>query len=388
MNRRFRPGLPTLSVAGAVAQAPQPLAGTHWPIQSGFLGPDGSLWHWGQDDYGILGTNDSCHRVPRRLDVVGDWKVVGCEGDQFVGLRRDGSVWGWNGSLRGHHRVAQLPSRVPEQIAPGTNWSQVCSGSSRFFLLREDGVLFGLGDNRHGALGDGTLQQRSTVVAVTPGHRWRTVAAGAWTAAGIRTDGTLWGWGEPLGSVPVQIGGATNWVEVQAAGYLHTARNAAGEVVVWGANANHVAAGATTSPLDRLTVLPDSGRWQTVWPCDIAMLARDTNGLYWCWGLGLHVPGNSPKDALLPRPLTVPAAITAVWPLSADTLAGWSPDGRLWTQGTILGAECDVPPSELRKMKLARWLLKAGLRVPRLADWAEIQTHSAEFIPVARFRSR
>ncbi|MBL9172307.1 MAG: hypothetical protein JNL10_02130, partial [Verrucomicrobiales bacterium] len=268
-------GVPRLRMPGVPVAPPSLVSGAFPFTGLAWLAADGSLWHLGEDRHGIFGTNDSCSRIPRRLGEIHDWKSMAVSGDQWIGIRRDGSVWGWNASTRGHARSVQLPSLLPQRLVPGTNWVQsISSGVGTFYLLSADGSLWAAGDNREGALGDGTTLPRSNFVAVTTALRWRTVAAGAWTAAAIATNGTLWVWGGDATPQPTQVGSASNWIQVLGHNYLFTAQNSDGDWAIWGGNAKVVLPGAPEFPRAPLTFLPNSHRWSSVIPTGISLVTQ------------------------------------------------------------------------------------------------------------------
>ena len=310
-------------------------------------------------------------------------------GDQWIGIRRDGSVWGWNASLRGHARSVQLPSLLPQRLVPGTNWVQsVSSGVGTFYLLSADGSLWAAGDNRQGALGDGTTLARSNFVAVTTAHRWRTVAAGAWSVAAIATNGTLWEWGNGRLIPPTQVGSDSNWVQVLGHDYLFTAQNTEGNWAVWGGNAAHVIPGAPGVPSGSSRFLPDSHRWDSVIPTGISLVTRSREGDFEYRGIGFAELNAKPSEGPnTPRPIHLPNGVHEIHPVhdSPGTILAWSPDGTLWIWGENPGTSCQRTPAE----RLRRWIVsklnRLGIDFPALRKWGDPPTRTAVFTPVARF---
>ena len=310
-------------------------------------------------------------------------------GDQWIGIRRDGSVWGWNASLRGHARSVQLPSLLPQRLVPGTNWVQsVSSGVGTFYLLSADGSLWAAGDNRQGALGDGTTLARSNFLTVMTAHRWSAVAAGAWSAAAIATNGTLWVWGSAGHLLPTQVGTASNWVQVLGRDYLFTAQNSDGDWVVWDLNANLFIPGAPEFPKEPLTILPNSRRWSAVIPSGISLVTRDREGKYNYQGIGFAelnvIPAEGPNT---PHPIQLPNDVLEIHSAgdSPGTLLAWSPDGTLWIWGENPGALCPMTTVERLRLWIVNNLSRLGIHHPGLRIWGDPPTRTTRFIPIARF---
>ena len=184
---------------------------------------DGTLWTWGNNFWGQLGspnisTKESCPTPTQVLDKV---TAVSC-GDYFTAaIRTDGSLWMW-GSGGFDVMAGKGPVNWGDQTTPikvMDNVSAVSCGQNHVAAIKTDGSLWMWGKNWYGEIGNDIsefmeetcptpVQVLDDVIAVSCGND-HTVA--------ITSDGTLWGWGNPdygqLGN-----GGAGNvtierWVE-------------------------------------------------------------------------------------------------------------------------------------------------------------------------------
>ena len=94
---------------------------------------DGTLWTWGQNNYGQLGTNDLVHRSsPVQVGAATTWSLVSAGSYSIAAIKTDGTLWSWglnnyNGQL-GTNDTANRSS--PVQVGSGTTWSQVSAGNS------------------------------------------------------------------------------------------------------------------------------------------------------------------------------------------------------------------------------------------------------------------
>ena len=214
--------------------------GTNWKQVSGgssftaAIKTDGTLWTWGRNYAGQLGTNTTTHRSTPGTTFAGgtNWKQVSCGYHHTAAIKTDGTLWTW-----GYNIFGQVGNNVefgPDVITPvttfagGTNWKQVACGDYHNAAIKTNGTLWTWGLNSNGQIGDNTSTQRNTpVTTFAGGTNWKHVSdgGGEYTAA-IKTDGTLWTWGYNnnglLGdnttirrSTPITtFAGGTNWKQV------------------------------------------------------------------------------------------------------------------------------------------------------------------------------
>ena len=196
---------------------------------------NGTLWGVGWRFGGLLGQNENVNAyVSSPIQIPGNtWKSVGVLGQSRLATKTDGTLWGWGsngGGELGTNDTVKYSS--PAQI-PGTTWNKVSSGNYTVTATKTDGTLWVWGNNSQGALGLNDVTQRSSPTQV-PGTNWSEPMAqlsydgGGQIAGGVKTDGTMWVWGQnergELGqnsispgntgySSPVQIPGTTwTWI--------------------------------------------------------------------------------------------------------------------------------------------------------------------------------
>jgi alpha-tubulin suppressor-like RCC1 family protein len=228
----------------------QPAAGYY---HSAVIKTDGTLWMWGYNFDGELGTNDRTNRSSMIQTVSGgnSWKDVHCGLYHTISVKTDGSLWLWGLNTDGQlgDNSSSNKSSPVQTISAGTTWVDSGSGSFHSCAIKNDGSLWLWGNNTYGQLGDNTVTKKSSPVqTVSAGTLWKQVSCGYWHTAAVKLDGSLWLWGRnnqgQLGdntttnrSSPVQtISGGTNWKSV-ACGALHTiAIKTDGSLWCWGWN--------------------------------------------------------------------------------------------------------------------------------------------------------
>ena len=225
---------------------------------------DGTLWMWGNNSDGQLGTNNIVHRSSpvQTISNAETWKSVSCGGLHTAAIKDDGTLWSWgsnyNGQL-GKNNTTDVSSPV-QTVAGGSNWKSVTCGYAFTAGIKDDGTLWMWGLNSDGQLGDNTVVKKSSPVqTVAGGNNWFQVACGYSYTAALKTDGTLYLWGSnydgQLGtnnttavSSPVQtVAGGNNWKAADC-GSSHTiALDCDGNIWSWGNNNNGQLGDSTTN---------------------------------------------------------------------------------------------------------------------------------------------
>ncbi len=160
------------------------------------LAGDSSLWCWGSNIDGALGTGDFKDRcTPVR--VAGDWRALGVGGFHSCAIREDDTVQCWGGNQHGQlgrgFVGAGDMNAVPATVEG--SFKSVASGASHSCGIDEGDALRCWGHNDHSQLGvDGATDSPSPTV-VFEGTTWRKVALGVAHSCGIRSSGAVYCWG-------------------------------------------------------------------------------------------------------------------------------------------------------------------------------------------------
>jgi len=249
---------------------------------------DGSLWIWGANDNGQLGINDG--NVPRLTPVTtfaggNTWKSISCGDFYTAAIKTDGSLWVWGYNDRGKLGTNDENNRSTPvtTFAGGNDWKQVSCGEGHTSAIKTDGTLWIWGNQSQGELGinvGGPFQGRKTpVTTFTGGTTWKQVTCGSQFTAAIKTDGSLWTWGlngdGQLGtnnnisrSTPVTtFAGGNNWKQVSCGGAVSIAAiKTDGTLWTWGNNTFYGELGINDT-IDRstpVTTFAGGNNWKQV----------------------------------------------------------------------------------------------------------------------------
>ena len=301
------------------------------------LKSDGTVWTWGANGTGKLGIGDT--NLPRMdvpVEVHGPGNigflnsvkaVMGCE-THNVALKSDGTLWAWGLNSFGQLGTGNTNnSSTPVQTGLGATpplTSVVKLGGRPYFTLavKSDGTVWAWGMNRYGQMGNGTVNplsgpQVTVPVLVSnslPGEPINNplqVTCGYQFGAALSTKGTVWTWGSgghgELGQgassttsyYPAQVPGLTNIISISAGWFHILAVKSDGTVWAWGNNSNGELGDGT--PVNRFNpvqvlkvtnIVAASGG-------DSHSSALASDGTIWKWGLNdLGELGNGTTNAI------------------------------------------------------------------------------------------
>jgi len=285
------------------------LGGTNWKsVASGIrhtvaLKTDGSLWTWGDNDFGQLGVNTTTRRTTPVTTLLGgtNWKSVASGTFYTVAIKTDGTLWTWGRNSLGELGVNNTTDRSTPvtTLLGGNNWKSVDCGDQHTAAIKTDGTLWTWGDNSFGQLGVNNSINRSTpVTTLLGGNNWKSVSGGNFHTTSIKTDGTLWTWGDnsngQLGvndttrrSTPVTtLLGGTNWKSVASGSNHTTALKTDGTLWSWGLNNfGQLGVNDTTNRNTPVTTLLGGTNWKSVVGGGNRTVALKTDGTLWTWGV-------------------------------------------------------------------------------------------------------
>ena len=161
---------------------------------------DGSLWMWGSNLYGELGTDHkkdqnnrigwACRKEP--TFVMEDVADVACGAYHTLILKTDGTLWACGNNESGQLGIEDTDNQaVPVRVM--TDVAAISAGRAFSAVIKTDGTLWTWGENQYGQLGTGDTRSRQEPTQVMTDVAQ--VSLGADQTFAVKNDGTLWGWG-------------------------------------------------------------------------------------------------------------------------------------------------------------------------------------------------
>jgi alpha-tubulin suppressor-like RCC1 family protein len=231
---------------------------TFCQISAGFyhsLGLDlrGKAWGWGANNYGQLGDNtvlDQCTRIA----VLGTNKTF-CQisaGNHSLGLDFRGKLWSWGYNYYGQLGDNSTFNKSTPFAILGTNktFCQISASSNTSLGIDLRGKLWGWGYNNHGQLGDNSTARKYTPVAILGINKtFCQIFASSYNSSGLDCHGKLWCWGYnysgQLGDntiidkyTPVAVYGNKTFCQISGGYSYSLGLDFRGKVWSWGTNVN------------------------------------------------------------------------------------------------------------------------------------------------------
>ncbi|MFZ2958649.1 MAG: kelch repeat-containing protein [Candidatus Ozemobacteraceae bacterium] len=314
---------------------------------------DGTVYAWGENNYGQLGDGSSINRLaPVLVSGLTNVKAIAGSilGYHTAALKWDGNVWAWGRNDKGQLGDGTTTDRpTPVKVSGLDNVSALGCGSNFTMTLKKSTQVAACGYNGSGQLGDGTTIDRKTLTQVkdSSGSVFAGVMALAWGTyhtIALKIDGTVWGWGNNVGqlgdgtaisrSSPVKVVGLTN-VTAVGAGVLHSlAVKNDGTAWAWGINnKGQLGDGTTTQRNSPVQVSGLTGVTAVVGGNTYSMAVKN-DGTVWAWGINTNgqLGDGTTTDRYTPVQVVGLTGVKAVAAKENHSLA-LKYDGTVWAWG-------------------------------------------------------
>lgn len=294
--------------AGDLVTVPSPVDdGSEWLMvaagheHSVGVQKDGSLWAWGSNDCGQLGSGTTnMIAKPTRIGIASDWLTVAAGYGHTLGLKRDGSLWAWGRNYSGQLGDGTSENRLtPKRIGDDSDWATIAVGSSHSLAIKRSGSLWAWGANYVGQVGDGTTENRSTPTRIGGDNDWASVVGGGGHTAAVKRNGGVWVCGAAIfGQLgngvktasywdpPVRLGSEVGWTAVaswESADHI-VALMQDGSMWAWGWNV-YGQLGDGTKATRRVPTRVDTGTdWRAIAVGQAHSSALKADHSLWTWG--------------------------------------------------------------------------------------------------------
>jgi alpha-tubulin suppressor-like RCC1 family protein len=312
---------------------------------------DGTLWGWGVNTYGQVGTlNTVTQLYPRQIDFNNSWTSIAAGNDFSAGITSTSRLlyrWGYYSS----NEVAAPYRSAPVQIDNNT-FSKVSIVNTTAFAITTGGALYGWGkittdDNFY-------FNQIIATIPWASGIGYKDVNAGDSFVHAVKNDYTLWttganGFGQ-LGvndtvtrSSAVQIGSGYSWTllgggfnpAIQAGSLFVTGNNATGQLGLTDlvSRSSPTQVSATNQPLFAYPNRLGISAWSNVSAGGSHSMAIRNDSTLWGWGYNLNGQIGDSTGVNKSSPVLVGTSSWIQVSAGKDHTAGIKLDNTLWSWG-------------------------------------------------------
>ncbi|WP_164002840.1 MopE-related protein [Pyxidicoccus caerfyrddinensis] len=243
-----------------------------------FLRKDGTVWAWGQNVAGQVGTGSASSTPvsqPTQVNGLPAIKALAAGIAHSLALDVSGNVWAWGQNASGQAGLGSAGGTVlvPTKVTALSGIQAIAANGNFSLALGTDGRLWAWGQNASGQVGTGaTSASVSTPAVVTALPTIRSMAAGVNHVLALDAEGRVWGWGlntsAQVGTgatsttvlTPVQVAGLPRATAVAAgAGHSLIVDEQFGNVWAWGQNTFGQVGTGSASSTPVLAPTPVSG---------------------------------------------------------------------------------------------------------------------------------
>lgn len=200
------------------------------------LKSDGTVWGWGDNQQGELGTGSITYSENTPVQAIGltgiiDISAGGSNSESSYALKNDGTVWAWGGNEYGQFGNGStcgapfcgLPT--PTQILGLTGVVEIASGYQHTVILKNDGTVWASGDTF--GVNFKQIPGLNNVVAI---------AAGNGSSMVLKSDGSVLNFSNSANPTASVISGLSNIksIEFTEGGTVAFATANTGTVYLWG----------------------------------------------------------------------------------------------------------------------------------------------------------
>ncbi len=168
------------------------------------LRSDGTVWAWGSNGYGQLGSAGGGSFNPVQVEGLKEVVAIASGMYHALALKNDGTVWAWGMNYYGQLGIGGTADAfMPVQVTALSDVVAIAAGQDHSLALKSDGTVWSWGYNARGQLGyDTTATVRNNSeepVRIIELAYIKAIAAGHNHSLALKNDGTVWTWGGNVG---------------------------------------------------------------------------------------------------------------------------------------------------------------------------------------------
>jgi len=281
---------------------------------------NGTLFGWGNNDAGQMGIGNTSAGgilppyLPTQIWSDNNWKLAAAGQHNSYAIKYDGTLWAWGDNQYGQLGKGNFNSTIqnytPKKVGTNNDWKYVSAGYFHVIAIKNNGTLWAWGRNNNGQLGDGTTTNRNVPIQIGTDNDWVSVKGGGLHSLALKSNGSLWAWGSnnvgQLGEIsfntyiPFQVGIDYDWKQITCGDYHSGAVKQNGTLWMWGYNNSGQLGTGTITNEDFPVQIGTDNDWKDVSAGYGFTNAIKLNGTIWCFGDNLNGAFiNNPNNPIL-----------------------------------------------------------------------------------------
>jgi alpha-tubulin suppressor-like RCC1 family protein len=100
------------------------------------------------------------------------WQSISSGDNHSIAIKTNGTLWSWGSNGFGSLGTGVPNSYTPLQIGTDRDWKFISAGLLQNLAIKNDGTLWGWGYNGKGQLGDGTNVNRTSPIRIGSDSDW------------------------------------------------------------------------------------------------------------------------------------------------------------------------------------------------------------------------
>jgi len=211
---------------------------------------DGTVFTWGRNAFGQLGNGTGYKKtsIITQVSGVSNIKAVAVGKRHTLALKSDGTVWAWGNNEEGQlgtNPGSREDTGIASQIKGFTGAIAISAGEYHSAALMDDGTVWIWGSNEYGQLAKSTKQSVTVPTLVDGLTNIKSIALGRRHSVVLKNDGTVWTWGgnnsgqlgtgnSDISINPTQVNGLSNIASISTHVFSTTALDTSGKLWTWG----------------------------------------------------------------------------------------------------------------------------------------------------------
>ncbi|MBS4174303.1 WG repeat-containing protein [Bacillus sp. FJAT-49736] len=266
------------------------------------LKKDGTVWAWGSNEDGQLGTSNNVDKSTP-VQVLGLKNIIAISGGEkhSLALTKDGTVWAWGGNDYGQlGDGTYINKSKPVKVKKLADVVSISANSYYSLALKKDGSVWAWGANLGGTIGDSSIEKSNVPIQIPELSNIKSISAGSFHSIALEKDSSIWVWGLRTYK-PQKITGIENVKDVTAGNQSSLVLKNDGTVWEWKRDRNYY-----TSIADQfkngLAQISGLSNIISVSVLDYHSMALKKDGTIWSWGYNTNgsLGDGTNKDSMKP----------------------------------------------------------------------------------------